>query len=200
MDLDDPRPRAVGVRFENSPSDRPGQLATAYTDEIEGWLEPDGPQRLRVTVPGRSVERGFFYRQRLQPGSFSDFVWIFDRATGDVVSASLRGTLIRSYDLGIMDSEIATPFEAFMTTSVAAGYVPSKRMFGQLVFPHCGDESAGCTLVPPRRYDRHTGYVNAVGSIVGRALGFSARTFSALGEAVFSERPLSRPAGLANAR
>ncbi|RIL05337.1 MAG: hypothetical protein DCC71_10760 [Proteobacteria bacterium] len=200
MDLDDARARWVGVRFENSPSDRPAQLATAYTDEIAAWLEPDGATRVRVTVAGRDVERSYFSRQRLRPGSFSDYVWIFDRATGEVVSASLRGTLLREYDLGWVESEIETLFEAFMTTSAEAGFSGSKRMFGQLVFPHCDDRSDECTLVPARRYDRSTGYVNAVGSIVGRALGFSARTFSAIGEAVFSERPLSRPEGLASAR
>ena len=50
--------------------------------------------------------------------------------------------------------------------------------------------SAGdaCTLIAPVRLDPRTGYVNAVGSIVGRAFGASARTFSSLGEALFNER------------
>lgn len=200
MNLDDTRPRAVAVRFEDSPADQPGQLATVYTSDFDGWLEPDGTDRVRVTVKGADVERRFFAGQRLQPGSFSDFVWIFERATGEVVSASLRGTLIRDYDFGVVRSEIDTPFEASMTTSAVAGFVAARHLFGQVVFPLCARAAADCTLVPAQPYDRATGYVNAVGSIVGRALGFSAETFSSLGEAVFSERPLSSPATLSDAR
>ena len=41
MDLRDPQPRWISVRFENSPSDRPGQLATDYAAELPAWFEPD---------------------------------------------------------------------------------------------------------------------------------------------------------------
>jgi hypothetical protein len=200
MDLDDPRPRWISVRFENSPADRPGRLATDFTDEIPGWLEPDAePGRLRVTVAGPEVERGYFSRQRLRAGSFSDFVWVFERATGDVVSASLSGVLLRRYDLGPLAPEVETPFEAAMSTRRTAGFQPGRRIFGQLVFPHCESARDGCTLVAARRYERDTGYVNAVGSILGRAFGISARSFSALGEAIFTER-IERAAGVAAAR
>jgi hypothetical protein len=199
MDLDDPEPRWVSVRFENSPADRPEQLAAAFTQELPGWLEPDArPGRVRVTVAGREVERGYFYRQRLRPGSFSDFVWIFESASGDVVSASLRGVLVRRFDLGPLSPELDTPFAADMSTRATAGFERGRRLFGQLVFPHCASASDDCTLVAARRYDRATGYVNAVGSIEGRAFGISGRSFSALGEAIFTEREQS--AGVAASR
>jgi hypothetical protein len=177
------------VRFEDSPADRPQQLASIYTKEIPGWLEPDAtPGRVRVRVAGLDVERDFFGRQRLRAGSFSDFVWIFEQATGEVVSASLSGVLVRRFGLGVVAPELETPFEAVMSTSATAGFLPGRSVLGQLVFPHCEQPRDDCTLVPGARYDRATGYVNAVGAIVGRAFGVSARSFSAIGEAIFSER------------
>jgi len=190
LDLGDARPRWISVRFENSPADRPGRLASSYTDPIEAWLEPDAdPQRIRVTVSGPAVERGYFHRQRLRAGSFSDFVWIFDRSSGDVVSASLTGTFIRRFAVGPLSPEIDTRFEAQMTTRRPAGFREPHEVLGQLVFPHCEARDDSCTMIAPVRLDPRTGYVNAVGSIVGRAFGASASTFSAIGEALFSENP-----------
>lgn len=190
LDLGDARPRWVSVRFENSPADRPGLLAASYTDPIDAWLEPDAdPRQVRVTVAGPAVERGYFHRQRLRPGSFSDYVWIFDRASGEVVSASLTGTFIRRFAVGPLSPEIDTRFEASMTTRKPAGFRAPHEVLGQLVFPHCEEAVDACTLIQPVRLDPRTGYVNAVGEIIGRAFGASASTFSAIGEALFSERP-----------
>lgn len=189
LDLRNAQPRWVSVRFENSPADRPDRLASSYTEPIDAWLEPDvDPRQIRVTVAGRAVESGYFQRQRLRAGSFSDFVWIFDRTSGEVVSASLTGTLIRRFDLGPLSPEIDTRFEAQMTTRKPSGFRAPHEILGQLVFPHCDAADGACTLIAPVRLDPRTGYVNAVGSIVGRAFGASASTFSAIGEALFSER------------
>ena len=189
MDLRDPQPRWIAVRFENSPSDQPGQLATRYTAELPAWFEPDGASsRVRVTIAGSAVETGWFKGHRLRAGSFSDFVWTFDSPSGDVVSARLRGTLIRRLDFGVFGSDVDLPFEAEMTTRSAVGFEAGRRTLGQLVFPLCERAERGCTLVAPARYDVRTGYVNAVGSIVARAMGVAARTFSPLGEAIFMER------------
>jgi len=189
MDLRDPQPRWVLVRFENSPSDRPGQLATDYTAELPAWFEPDGgSNRVRVSIAGSAVETGWFRQQRLRAGSFSDFVWIFDSSSGDVLSARLRGTLIQRLDFGVFGSDVDLPFEAEMTTRSAVGFEAGRRTLGQLVFPFCERAERGCTLVAPVRYDARSGYVNAVGSLVARAVGAVARTFSPLGEAIFSER------------
>jgi hypothetical protein len=193
LDLGDARPRWVSVRFENSPADRPDRLATSYTEPIDAWLDAEAdPRRLRVTVSGPAVERGYFRRQRLRAGSFSDYVWVFDRASGEVVSASLSGTFIRRFDVGPLSREIDTRFEARMTTWKPSGFRAPREILGQLVFPHCDTADGACTLIAPVRLDPRTGYVNAVGSIVGRAFGASASTFSAIGEALFSERPVRR--------
>jgi hypothetical protein len=189
MDLRDPQPRWISVRFENSPPDQPGQLATQYTAELPAWLEPDRvSNRVLVTIAGSAVETDWFQRHRLRAGSFSDFVWLFDVSSGDVLSARVRGTLIRRLDFGVFGSDVELPFEAEMTTRSAVGFEAVRHTLGQLVFPFCERAERGCTLVAPVRYDSRTGYVNAVGSIVARAIGAAARTFSPLGEAIFSER------------
>ncbi len=189
MELRDPQPRWISVRFENSPLDQPGQLATQYTAALPAWFEPGGASnRARVTIAGPTLETGWFEGHRLRTGSFSDFVWIFDASSGDVLSARLRGTLIRRLEFGVLGSDVDLPFEAEMTTRSAVGYKAVRHTLGQLVFPFCERAEHGCTLIAPVRYDSRTGYVNAVGSIVARAMGAAARTFSPLGEAIFSER------------
>lgn len=202
MDLGDPRPRPVSVRFETSPSDQPGRLASLYTDAVPAWLEPgDLPGQVRVTIAGEVVETRWFHHQRLRRGSFSDYVWIFDAATGDVVSAHLRGTLVRSFDFGVFQSDIETEIETELTTRSRAGFEPGRLRLGQLVFPFCLRDGGDCTIVAPVRYDRQTGYVNAVGALVGRAMGAAARSFSPLGEAIFAEAEVEggRREGFANA-
>jgi hypothetical protein len=195
MDLRDPRPRAISVRFETSPPERPDQLATTYTDALPAWLAPDEERgRVRVTIEGRDVESGFLYRRRPVPGSFSDYVWIFDAVTGDVVSAQLSGTLVRRLEVGPFGQDVATPFRVELSTLALAGFESPRSVFGQLVFEHCARVAPGCTLVAPRRYDPRSGYVNAVGSLVARAMGMAMQTFSPMGEAIFSERPVSTAA------
>jgi hypothetical protein len=203
MDLGDSRSRRVAVRFETSPSDQPGRLASLYTAAVPAWLEPDElPGQVRVTIAGDAVETRWFQNQRLRRGSFSDFVWIFDTASGEVISAHLRGTLVRSFDFGVFHADIETEIEAEMTTRARAGFEPGRVRLGQLVFPFCLRDSGDCTIVAPVRYDRRTGYVNAVGALVGRAMGAAARSFSPLGEAIFSESEgdRGRREGFADAR
>jgi hypothetical protein len=188
MDLGDPRPRAVAVRFETSPSDQPGRLASFYTAPVPAWLEPgdlDGQVRVRITAA--DIEARWYNTHRERPGSFSDFLWIFDAADGEVVSAHLRGTLVRRFEFGVFASDIETEIETEMSTRTRAGFEPGRLRLGQLVFNLCFREGDDCTIVYPVRYDRRTGYVNAVGALVGRALGTAARSFSPLGEAIFSE-------------
>lgn len=203
MNLGDPRPRAVSVRFETSPTDQPGRLASHYSDAVPAWLEPaDLAGQVRVTITSADVETRRFRNQRVRPGSFSDFVWIFDAASGEVVSAHLRGTLVRSFDFGAFRSDVETQLETEMTTQTRVGFEPGRVRLGQLVFPLCMREGGDCTIVTPVRYDRRTGYVNAVGPLVGSALGTAARSFSPLGEAIFSEAEGALPSreGFANAR
>lgn len=193
MRLDDPRPRWVGVRFEVSPADRPDQLDRVYTPGIRAWLEPDAvPGRLRVSIPGADVERMLLVGEDPVPGSFGSFVWVFDAASGHVVSAELRGTLIKTLDWGPFTSRVRTPIRVAMRTAAAAGFEPPRVVLGQRLHGFC--ERAGspdCTLVAGVRYDRSRGYVNAVGSLAVEFRGITLRTFSPLGEARFSELPAS---------
>jgi hypothetical protein len=200
MDLADTRARAVTVRFETSPPEEPARLASTYTAALPARLEPDGPGRIRVTIAGREIETGFLYRRRPVPGSFSDFVWIFDATTGDVISAQLSGTLVRTLDIGVFSRDVDTPFEVDLSTLGIAGYEAPRSVFGQLVFGHCARAGVGCTLVAAQPYDQRSGYVNAVGALVGRALGVARKTFAPLGEAIFSEGGAIGTAGLAKAR
>lgn len=201
MDLGNPRPRAVSVRFENSPPDAPARLGTSFTVEIPARLDVDAETALvRVRIAGADIERDYFSRQPLRAGSFSDYVWNFDPRTQHVVSASLRGTFVRRFEFGLFDKDIDTPFEATLTTLRNAGFATARRIFGQLLFPLCERASSDCTIVPATRYDAKTGYVNAVGWIGAQALGISARSFASIGEAIFTERLGSEEAGYARVR
>jgi hypothetical protein len=201
LDLADPRARAITVRFENSPADAPDRLGATYTLDIPARFETDPATGLRVVrVAGADVERGYFHRQRLQPGSFSDYVWTFDPDTGHVVSASLSGVFVRRLALGPLHKEVDTRFEANLTTLREAGFEVGRRVLGQLVFPLCEQPAAGCTFVSPARLDARTGYVNAVGSIGATVLGVSAKTFASIGEAIFSEAPRAEAEDYADAR
>jgi len=201
LDLRDPRPRAITVRFENSPADAPDRLADTFTAEIPARFEPDpatGYVRARIT--GYDVEHGYFQDQPLRPGSFSDYVWTFDPQSGDVVSASLSGTFVRRFDLGVVVKEVDTHFEATLSTMREAGFESARRLFGQLMFPLCEQPARDCRMVRAARYNPRTGYVNAVGFLGASALGVSVRTFASIGEAIFSEQAAPRAAGLADAR
>jgi hypothetical protein len=201
LDLLDPRARAVLVRFENSPADAPERLAAKFTVDIPARFDWDAATgHATIRIAGRDVERDYFGRQPLRPGSFSDYVWTFDPRTGHVISASLSGTFIRRYALGPIGKQVDTHFEARLSTLESAGFSGARRIFGQVVFPFCGQRAEGCRLVPPASYDARTGYVNAVGSIRGTALGMSADSFAAIGEAIFSEQAGSATADYAGAR
>jgi hypothetical protein len=187
MNLADARPRAVSVRFETSPPEEPGRLASSYTEPLPAWLEPLGPSLIQVTIAGREIERGYLHRRRPLPGSFSDYVWTFDATTGDVIRAQLSGTLVRKLEVGPLIRDIDTPFEVLLSTLGMAGFEAPRSVLGQLVFAHCARRGDGCTLVQAQAYDQRSGYVNAVGPLVGRALGMAMRTFAPMGEAIFSE-------------
>ncbi len=195
MRLDDPRPRWVSVRFEISPEDQPGRLDAQYGDAIPAWLEPDGESgRVRVTVPARWVESRLLADQGARPGSLSDFVWLFDARTGDVISASLSGWLRRRLGLGPLGFETRVEIETELTTLSPAGFHGPERLLGQRIFAYCDPrQDARCTPVRPVPYDSRTGYVNAVGFVSGRATRVTTRSFSPLGEARFSELEVRAP-------
>jgi hypothetical protein len=188
VDLGEQRARPVQVSFEISPPDRPAQLNDHYSERAPAWLEPgpaDGQVTIRVT--GADMERALAEFEPVE-GSFGDFVWVFDAATGDVVSAHVTGAFHQHLSLGFLHTTVVADVEARMTTLRAAGFLPPHSQLGHVLFESCevGDD---CRIVAPSAYDPQTGYVNAVGSITATAIGgLQTQTFSPLGEAVFTEQ------------
>jgi hypothetical protein len=189
MDLRDPEPRWVQVRFELSPSDRPGQTDTVYSSPFAAWLEPgERPGEVSVTVDGRTVEEHLLLDQEPRPGSFSDFVWIFDAETGHVRSAKLSGAILQRLHLGLSSWQVTARIRIEMDTRSDAGFRKPASLMGQPVRRFCAAADSGkCTMVPARTYDPITGYVNAVGTIGADSGAIRIESFSPLGEAVFSE-------------
>jgi hypothetical protein len=143
---------------------------------------------MRVTVDRRDVERVLLADDDPVPGSFTDFVWVFDAVTGEVVSAELSGTLTKEIDWGLFRSKVQTQIEADMATNRVGGIKKPRRWLGQQIFGYCGeDDGSRCTVVAARGYDATSGYVNAVGELLVRFGDLALHTFSPLGEAVFSE-------------
>ncbi len=187
LDLSNATPRPVTVRFEVSPSDRPGDRAQRFTPSLTGQLEPAAPGTLRLRIPGAAVEQYLLAEQEPLAGSFSDFVWLFDSATGEVLSAELSGVLTRQVNWGLIGARVEAQIEARMSTLVEAGFREPVSLLGHRIFAYCGPEEPRCQLVPPRRFDPETGYVNAVGEIYARSSLLTTRSFSPLGEAIFEE-------------
>jgi hypothetical protein len=189
MDLRDPEPRWVQVRFELSPPDRPGQTDTVYSPPFAAWLEPgERLGEVRVTVDGRTVEQHLLPNYEPRPRSFSDFVWIFDVETGHVRSAKVSGAVFRRLRLGPASWKVTARISVEMNTGSDAGFTQPAHLLGQRVHRFCAAADSGpCILVPARPYDPITGYVNAVGAIGASSGPVRFESFSPLGEAIFSE-------------
>jgi len=189
MDLANAEPRWVTVRFEVSPAEEPGRTDAVYGPPLSAWAEPEpDAARLRVTIPGRAVETHLVAGHDPVPGTFSDFVWSFDRATGHVHSATVEGTVVRTLDWGVARTRAKARLRFRMDTLHAAGFRTPRRVLGQPVSYFCDpDARDDCVRVRPHRYDPATGYVNAVGPIEVENPVLGMRTFSTLGEARFSE-------------
>jgi hypothetical protein len=189
MDLANAEPRWVEVRFEISPAEHPGRTDAVYSRPLSAWLEPEADDaRLRVTISGPTVESHLVAEQEPVPGSFSDFVWSFDRSTGHVHSATVEGIVIRTLDWGIARTRARARLRFRMDTLRAAGFRTPRSVLGQPVSYFCDpDARDDCVRVRPHRYDRATGYVNAVGPIEVENPVLGMRTFSTLGEARFHE-------------
>ncbi len=189
MRLGDPIPRWVVVRFEVSPSDRPDLLDRAYSRPFIAWFEPAPVSgQIVVRIDGGILERSLFRDRRPVPGSFSDFLWVFDGETGAVLSASFSGTLLHEIHWGFGTTEIEARVDARMGTIDTAGFRAPSKVWGSRILRYCNEpRSKRCTLVEPHGFDAARGYVNAVGylEIDSSFVGFS--TFSALGEAIFTE-------------
>jgi hypothetical protein len=189
VDFLDPTPRWIEVAFEVSPRDKPAQTDTIYTPKIPARLEPgDQPARIQVTIDRRHVERVLLADDDPVPGSFSDYVWVFDAVTGEVISASLSGVLMKELDLGLFRSKVRAKIAADMSTHRMGGFKKPRHWMGQQVFRFCdGTGLQPCNFVAANGYDSSSGYVNAVGDLSVRFGELELRTFCPLGEAVFSE-------------
>ncbi len=190
MDLSNPAPRWVEVVIEGSPPDRPTQLDAVWTARrLSAYLRPaERSGWIVVAIPARVVEGQLLARERPVPGSFSPYVWIFDVASGHVVSAEMEGAVERRMDLGLLAPSVRTDLVFRMDTDRAVGVRTARKILGNRYFGTCSLEEGGCTPVFPAIYDARTGYVNAVGEVQARAAGFTTRSFSSLGEARFFER------------
>ncbi|HXK22310.1 MAG TPA: hypothetical protein VMS55_06480 [Myxococcota bacterium] len=188
LDLRDARPRQVRVAFEVSPTERPDAQNVVYSEPVAAWLEPGAaPGQVRVRVPGRAMER-LLAKFDPVPGSFGDYLWTFDAASGEVLSAGFEGRLRQNVDFGLFRSAVETRIVVQVGTRAAIGFRAPYTQLGQVVVGVCEPGSPGCTRVAPAPLDPHTGHVNAVGTIRASAIGgLGALTFSPLGEAVFSE-------------
>jgi len=188
VDLGNPAPRWVKIAFEVSPRDRPGQIDTHYTPKIDAWLETVPSGRIRVTIDRGDVERILLADQHPIAGSFSDFVWIFDAETGEVLSATMSGAFEKAVDWGLFESKVRANIEVDMTTRHDVGFKPARRWMGQEFFATCRSiDEKHCTQVRARGYDPERGYVNAIGDLQVRFGEVVLHTFSPLGEAKLYE-------------
>jgi len=202
VDLADATPRWVRVAFEVSPRSQPGRLDTTYGAALPAWLEPaKRPGQVQIRIAGPLVERHLLAEHRPEPRSFSDFVWVFDSRSGDVVSAGMRGTVLHQLEWGFLRPTVRAEIAVEMSTRQRAGFQRAREVLGQLLFGYCSEGAdRDCTLVRPRGYDHATGYVNAVGRLEVQSRVASLRTFSPLGEAIFTEAANANESALASAQ
>jgi hypothetical protein len=177
------------VAFERSPESEPGRLRDRFTQAFPAWLEP-GPEagQVQVTIDRRIVEAHLLDDYSPVPGSFSDFVWVFDVETGHVRSARLAGKVVTPMHFGFVRTRTVTRLAVDMNSHELAGFRESSQILGNRMFPYCSDpDSLRCHLVPGYALDPETGYVNAVGSIAARTGPVEVWSFSPMGEALFLE-------------
>ena len=194
MRLGDPTPRWVVIQFEDSPRDRPDLLNGSYTEPFSAWLEPDDHGHVTVRLSGEVLEKSLFRKNDPVAGSFSDFLWIFDEESGAVLSAEFSGVFSYKIDWGFSTSRIKARVQARMATTRPGGFRAARRVLDRLLIGYCEDVgSRRCQAVHPSAYDASRGYVNAVGYLSIDSPFKRFETFSALGEALFSEAPPELP-------
>lgn len=194
LDLTNRTSRDVFVRFETSSRATPAALDRTYTELVPARFEPGPAGRVLVVIEGHYVAQHLFAGQEAVGDSFGDFVWTFDSETGDVIDAQFEGEIIQRIDWGFATSATRARIHVRMSTRELAGFREGQSIFGNQVFRHCDPAMASrskCHAVEPVRFDRGSGYVNAVGVIdVETLVGIETTSFSPLGEAIFLERAL----------
>lgn len=188
LDLGDLRAREVQVRFEVSPREHPARRDARWTEPLPARLEPTASGHARVVVPARVVEERLLADQGVVPGSFEDFVWIFEPRTGEVLSASFHGTLTRALGLGFLKVRTDVSLDVALSTREAVAFRPGHRVLGELVHAPCdASDDPECVRVAPEPFDPETGAVYAVGLVRARSGPFGSRSLCPFGEAVFLE-------------
>lgn len=202
LDLADPTPRWIAVAFEVSPRNQPAQTNSVYTESVPARLETGAePGQIVIRIDRDYVEGVLFANDEPLSGSFSDFVWVFDSHTGEVVSATLSGSLTLQLNWGFFRTRARTEVAAEMATSRVAGLEEPRRRLGQELFGYCDDPAdSDCRLVAGRGYDAKTGYVHAVGPLSVQVSGVAVQTYSPLGEAIFYEQDTPEIPGSAEDR
>lgn len=192
LDLMDPTPRPIEVRFEVSPPDQPGRLDAVWSEPRSGRIEVTGrADRVQIRIPASEMERHLRSTgTAVVPGSFSDFVWVLDRATGDVLESRLEGRIHERIAVGPFATRVAVGIHVDMSTHRRGGFRTTHAPFGIETHAFCAPEEGaeGCVPVESRRFDPRDGYVNAVGVIRAATPLAELRAFSPLGEVRFSEQ------------
>ena len=197
VDLTDPTPRWILVRFEVSPPDQPGRLDSSWSAPRRAFIEPaDSPDRIRIRIPSADVEEQLRSTgTEVVPGSFSEFVWTLESGSGHVVAAELRGRVRERLSLGLIRTSIVVDIHVAMTTRDQAGFRSARGALGIETHEFCSPARPleGCVLVEGRQLDPERGYVNAVGRLEAATPMVEVHAFSPLGEVRFSERATDAP-------
>lgn len=203
FDLNDPRPRWIDVRFEVSPANQPGQLDSEWSGLRAAFVDPSvGAGRVEVRIPAQEMEAHLLSTGTdAIPGTFSEFVWTFDRETGHVLAAEMRGRVREHVRFGFIRTSATIDIQVEMTTQQVAGFASESGMLGIETQRFCAPGPVrkgakikrsrlikGCVGVPAAPLDPARGYVNAVGTVRAVTPVMEIEAFSPLGEVRFSER------------
>ena len=122
LDLNDPTPRWVDVRFEISPPNRPGQLDSKWSGLRAAYVDPAaGPGIVEIRIPAEEMEAHLRSTGTdAIAGTFSEFVWTFDRETGHVLAAEMRGRVREQVRFGFIRTSATVDIQVEMTTQQVA--------------------------------------------------------------------------------
>lgn len=203
LDLNDPTPRWVDVRFEVSPANRPGQLDSEWSGLRAAYVDPAaGPGIVEIRIPAEEMEAHLRSTGTdAIAGTFSEFVWTFDRETGHVLAAEMRGRVREQVRFGFIRTSATIDIQVEMTTQQLAGFASESGMLGIETQRFCAPGPVkqgakikrsrlreGCVGVLASPLDPARGYVNAVGTVRAATPMVEIEAFSPLGEVRFSER------------
>ena len=186
MDLARAESRWVSVQVTTS---LPGQDPQRLSDAVRAWYAPvRGTSRRTVRVPGALVERSLLAERQPVAGSFSDFVWVFEAATGHVLSASFAGRIDEPVRIGPFRSSARVSIVTHLSTRVMGGYRVVRQIAGHTILGFCrASRDAACVPVTGAAYDRSSGWVRANGAVCASWRSLRTLAYTSLGHARFRE-------------